>query len=292
MIHLYLMLAVVGLGLLLPARRPIDGSRILVLGIAVYLVVTNWLSYTKNLPGRPFMGIEGMAGGYVPLIMSIPFFLYQPWKKNWTRIVESLKAMLIIGVVVISLTSIIKTIPQPEFERQVESARISSVVPGYGSELKLEGERTVGKGFETLFAYLGEASSLPQVRLYQFLVAWSLVLLSWQIYESHLKPLKFGLREYLGLTTLGLAIILGKVRFVDLLPLVIFFALGRALLIEWVGSYEWIIAGIIWASMLMINPIACLYLIVPLLLIYDPRKLIYASGVALLINPLMIGGWM
>lgn len=292
MIQVYIMLAVVGLGLLLPARRIIGENRILVLGTAVYIVVTNWLSYTKNLPGRPFMGIQGLAGGYIPLIMSIPFFLYLPWKKNWARIVESSKAILIFGVVIIVLASIIKIAPRQEFERQVESARTSSVVPSYGSGLKLEGGRTMGKGFETLFAYLGESTKLPHEKLYQFLVAWGLVLLSWQIYEVLKKPSKFGLKEYLGLVVLGLAIILGKVMFVDLLPLVIFFAHGKALFVEWVGSYEWIIVGILWASMLMINPIACLYLVAPLLLIYDPKKLIYASGVAMLINPLMIGGWM
>lgn len=286
MIAVYLGVLLVGLGLALPSRKMPGVAQILALGIAGYLVVTNWLSYTKNLPGRPFMGIEGLSGGYVPVIMSLPFFLYLPWKKTWARITERSGAILTGGVLIILLASILKVTPSQEFELQVETARVSSVVPSYGSGLKLEGARTVGNGVETLFAYL------PQINLYQLLVSLGLVILGWQIYEALKKPLKFGVREFIGLAILGLAIISGKVMFVDLLPLVIFLALGRALFFEWTGSYEVITSGIIWAAMLMINPVACLYVFVPLLLISDPKKLIYASGVALLINPLMIGGWM
>lgn len=286
MIAVYLGVLLVGLGLALPSRKTLGFVQILTLGIAGYLVVTNWLSYTKNLPGRPFMGIEGLAGGYVPVIMSLPFFLYLPWKKTWARIAEGSIAILITGLIIISLAGIIQIAPSQDFERQVESARVSSVVPSYGSGLKLEGARTVGKGVETLFAYL------PQINIYRLLVSLSLVILGWQIYEAMKKPFKFDAREFIGLVILGLGITSGKLMFDDLLPLLIFLTLGRALFFDWAGNYEAVTSGIIWAGMLMINPVACLYLFVPLLLLYDPKKLIYASGVALLINPLMIGGWL
>src|SRR3989344_1786863 len=89
-----LIIFVLGVSIFLPTGRTPKLWWSAGIGITGLLIVTNWLSYAKYFPIRPFLGIEGLTGALVPLLFSLPFWLYQPFLTTKTIVVNVGKYVL------------------------------------------------------------------------------------------------------------------------------------------------------------------------------------------------------
>lgn len=273
---------------MLPLGKPPRFESIVSMGMAGLLLATNWLNYVKYLPIQPFLGIAGLVGGWVPMLMSLPFWLYQPSniKLNWIG-----KGVLVTTTVLV-LAMVIPISPTQQFRDRVDWAKFNSVIPSYGSPNKLTSERVTGGSVETVVAYL------ETNQIFRYPISYRILLglggLNVIIFVNKLRKIKTLEKSKIILAVLitSMAIIGGKVWFSDLLPLLIMIGLIGTWSEDWSGKYGLIMSSILWIAMLTINPQVCLWVLTPIWLIFDYKKIALAWAVAVVLNPLMIGAWL
>lgn len=249
--------------------------------IAIYLVVINWLSYAKQIPIKPFLGIPFLFSGLIPALIYLGFWLYQP-RLGGKISRQTITAFFLVIVAVLGL----ELAPSPMFSQTVNLATTTAVMPKFVPGL------TTGVGVETAIAYLGVLLGGNDLLVYRALLVLVTITIFTMVVNMAKMPLKLNFRHWVSMILGMIFISVGLVKFNDMLTLLSFVLMSITLFNMWYVKSNVIFSGIIWFAILAINPMAGLCLVTPLALLSYPRQYLFNWLVAISINPLMIGGWL
>lgn len=287
MIVVLLILYVIGLPVTLLLGNKNSSTAIkLALGTFVWVVMTGILSYTKNLPSSPFLGIAWLKSAYVPLIMVFPFYLYKNPKYFLFEIYRDLKQLAIISILLFTLSLFWKPAASPSFSLQVQTFDKLSLIAPYQGVNIVDKIKITDYGSELLVNNIGEiiqsASAAYRDILSILLVSLMLILL--EIFEK----LKIDWRMMIGIGSVMITLVLRLVIFADVLTTIVVFS-GWLMIAQLIETKSFILAGVALSGLLSIHVGATLWWVIPSLLVFRPKELVASVGIATLINPLLIG---
>lgn len=250
------------------------------LSMAIYLIGVNWLSYAKQIPTKPFLNIPWLLPGWIPLLFGIFYPLYQPKKREKGTFRTLVAYLIILGLV---LGSQIK--PSKVFTELIKNEKTTSAIMVF-TQNPLQGD-----GMARLSAYLGAMAQGHDELMYWVVLATVIFGLWREIKNFETRWVKLGLRHWLVILIESGLVASGKIQFSDILPFLTGVMFLSLLIRLWKENSNWVVSGLVWSAILMINPMAGIWLVAPIAVIFYPRQYAISWIVAGLINPLMIGGW-
>jgi len=256
------------------------------IGALSWIVAAGILSFTKNLAGTLFLGIPWLQTAYLPLLMTIPFYLYQKPKEFLSQIVRDYKQLLMITLIVLVLSWLIKPLPTVKFENQLTRVTTSSLTPPYQGVGKREYELVNDYGAELLVSYMGVIVH-SQSKSYQIIFFLMLTCLGIMLLET-LRNIKIGWLVMMGLGLILLTLAGELVIFGDVINWMLIMV-GWIILAWLLKRDSIVLSGIILLGLLTIHSGATLWWVMPSLLVIAPYRLALCVGIAILINPLVIG---
>ncbi len=284
---IFLLLYIVGFPLAATLGKKYSSVALkLTIGALSWIVAAGILSFTKNLASTLFMGIPWLPTAYLPLLMTIPFYLYQKPTKVWNEIARDFKPLLMIGVTAFVLSWISKPLPSQMFENQLVTITTSSLSPPYQGVEKREYPKITNYGAELLVSYMGVITHSPS-KSYQAIYFLMLVCFLMILLET-LEKIKIGWRVMMGLGLILLTLAARLVVFGDTLNWLIIIA-GWLTQVQILKMKSVVLGGITLLGLLSINSGAALWWVIPSLLVIAPYELVLSVGIAILINPLVVG---
>lgn len=250
------------------------------LSIAIYLIGVNWLSYAKQIPIKPFLHIPWLLPGWIPLLLWFFYPLYQPKTREKISFKTLAVYLIILGLV---FGSQIK--PTKVFYELVRTEATTSAISTF---TKNPIQRD---GMATLTAYLGSLAGGRDELIYRVILSLVIFGLFREIDHFRKAQMSLSPKHWLVILIEGGLIASGKIQFSDILPLLTVVMLSSLLIRLWRENSHWIIAGLVWSAVLMITPMAGIWLVTPIAIIFYPWPYALSWLVAGLINPLMLGGW-
>lgn len=277
-----------GIGITLPLGKRIKLSWVVGVGMTGLLIITNWLTYTKNIPIRPFLGVAWLQGAFIPMFLSLPFWFYQELAIT-KMIIKGMGYSILVFLIAVQVGAFLMPLKASEgFDRRVSEKMSRSVIPSYGSGIKLDRESAQGGGMETAMAYLLSTPAQKPDMMYSILLIIAIFVLG----GIFTLKLNWDWRYAVATVIAGFAMAVKVLMFTDLLSLM-WFAVLIYLWSVWSieGRYAKIIHGLIWTGLLIVNPLAAIFVVSPIALLFKPKACIVGWVIALLIAPLMVGAW-